>query len=114
MPQLGDATTWGCHENSHPFVQFGTAPIRNFDAGCRGRSKTIQGYSVAISQADKAMEYVSYAQHCLKIAGKISDRESRVVHREMAAEWFNLADRAAEEDATVSAANSYIRRASRG
>jgi hypothetical protein len=50
---------------------------------------------VAISQADKAMEYANYAKHCLEIARKIPDRESRVVHREMAAEWFKLADQAA-------------------
>jgi hypothetical protein len=81
----------------------------------RGRSKTIEEYSVAISQADKAVEYVSYAQHCLKIAGKISDRNSRLVHREMAAEWFKLADQAAEEDATLSVANSNTsKRASHG
>jgi hypothetical protein len=47
---------------------------------------------VAISQVDKAMEYATYAKHCLETARKIPDRESRVIHREMAAEWFNLAN----------------------
>ena len=49
---------------------------------------------MAVSQADKAMEYANYARHCLEIARQIPGRESRVIHREMAAEWFKLADQA--------------------
>jgi len=54
---------------------------------------------VAKSQADKAAEYVSYAEHCLKIAWRLPDQESRIVHREMAAEWIRLAGDAAGQDA---------------
>jgi hypothetical protein len=61
---------------------------------------------VAISQADKAMEYANYAKHRLETARKIPDRESRVIHREMAAEWFKLADQAAGEAATTIVASS--------
>jgi hypothetical protein len=47
------------------------------------------------SQADKAIEYADYAKHCLKVVDKIPDQASRIIHREMAAEWFKLADQAA-------------------
>jgi hypothetical protein len=53
---------------------------------------------VAISKADKAMEYVNYAKHCLKIVRTIPDQESRIVHREMAAEWMKLAGQSATDD----------------
>jgi hypothetical protein len=33
----------------------------------------------------------------LKIVMKIPDQASRVIHREMAAEWFKLADQAAAD-----------------
>jgi hypothetical protein len=36
-------------------------------------------------------EYLTYAERCLAIARTISSREYRVVLREMAAEWANLA-----------------------
>jgi hypothetical protein len=55
---------------------------------------------VAISKADKAIEYVDYAKHCLNIAQMIPDREARIVLREMAAEWANLAGQAAGEEAS--------------
>jgi len=41
------------------------------------------------------MTYASYAEHCLKVAELLPDREARVVHREMAAEWLRLAGQAA-------------------
>jgi hypothetical protein len=50
------------------------------------------------TQADKAMLYASYAETCLKAAPVLPDREARVVHREMAAEWFRLAEQAATSD----------------
>jgi hypothetical protein len=53
-----------------------------------------------MSKTDKAMEYLDYGRHCLAVVTKIPDQASRVVHREMAAEWFKLADQAAA-DATV-------------
>jgi hypothetical protein len=36
--------------------------------------------------------YVSYAEHCLAMAKTASEHESRVVLREMAAEWLRLMD----------------------
>ena len=54
---------------------------------------------MGISPADKAMEYVNFAEHCLKIARALPDREDRVVHREMAAEWTKLAQTMAEDAA---------------
>ena len=36
-------------------------------------------------------EYVSYAEHCLNIARTVTSREARIILREMAAEWTNLA-----------------------
>jgi hypothetical protein len=54
---------------------------------------------VPASQADKAIEYIDYAQHCLKMAAQLPNRESRVILREMAAEWTNLAGQAAERPA---------------
>jgi hypothetical protein len=53
---------------------------------------------VGISQADKAMEYQRYAEHCLKIAQTLPNQEDRIIHREMVAEWFKLAERAARAD----------------
>ena len=37
-------------------------------------------------------EYVSYAEHCLAMAKIAPEHDSRVVLREMAAEWLRLAD----------------------
>jgi hypothetical protein len=54
---------------------------------------------VAISPADKAMEYINYAEYCLKIARSLPDRKDRITHREMAAEWTRLAQMMAEEAA---------------
>jgi hypothetical protein len=58
---------------------------------------------MARSNADKAMEYVNYAKHCLKVAGVIQDRESRLMMREMAGEWMMLDDRSATVDTTFGA-----------
>jgi hypothetical protein len=49
------------------------------------------------------MEYANYAHHCMKIVNKIPDQESRMIHREMAAEWLKLADQAANGVASPSA-----------
>ena len=57
---------------------------------------------MTIPKSDKAIEYADYARHCLKVVTQIPDQESRIKHREMAAEWFKLADQAAA-DATFSA-----------
>jgi hypothetical protein len=63
---------------------------------------------VTKSQADKAAEYVNYARHCLKTAETLPDRESRILHREMAAEWLRLAGDSARHDAALNAANDYV------
>jgi hypothetical protein len=47
------------------------------------------------AQADLAMTYAAYAKHCLKVSAILADRESRLIHREMAADWLRLADQAA-------------------
>lgn len=56
---------------------------------------------MVVSLADKAEEYVGFAQRCLKIARSLPNREDRIAHREMAAEWIRLAqmmtDQAAHE-----------------
>jgi hypothetical protein len=54
---------------------------------------------VTASKSDKAVEYANYGQHCLQVVGVLPDQDSRMIHREMAAEWFKLADQAAREDA---------------
>jgi hypothetical protein len=53
---------------------------------------------MATSKSDTAIEYANYGRHCLKIVRELSDQDARVIHREMAAEWFRLADQAAHED----------------
>jgi hypothetical protein len=52
---------------------------------------------VGISRADKADEYMHHAEHCMKTARTISDREARTLHREMAAEWIKLAQAMVED-----------------
>jgi hypothetical protein len=44
-----------------------------------------------MSKTAKAAEYVRYAKHCLKIAEKLPEQGSRILLREMAAEWIKLA-----------------------
>jgi hypothetical protein len=46
---------------------------------------------VAISKTAKADEYVRYAKHCLKIAEILPEQASRILLREMGAEWIKLA-----------------------
>jgi hypothetical protein len=40
---------------------------------------------------DKFKDYARYAEHCLNTIAETTDRESRSVQREMAAEWLRLA-----------------------
>jgi len=58
---------------------------------------------VAKSKSDTAIEYANYGQHCLKVVRDLPDQDSRIIHREMAAEWFRLADQAAREGAAPAA-----------
>jgi hypothetical protein len=57
---------------------------------------------VAKSKSDKAIEYANYAKHCLQVVEVLPDRDSRAVHREMAAEWLKLAGQAAQEGTALS------------
>jgi hypothetical protein len=57
---------------------------------------------LGITNADKAAEYMLYAEHCVKTAKSLGPHEARTLHREMAAEWMELAQRLMEE-ATFSA-----------
>ena len=66
-------------------------PLPNLGSAGEFILRIIQGDMVAISKADKADEYVRYADHCTKTARIIPERESRILHREMAAEWIKLA-----------------------
>jgi hypothetical protein len=56
---------------------------------------------VAKSKSDTAIEYANYGRHCLETVRVLPDQDSRMIHREMAAEWFNLADQAAREGAAL-------------
>jgi hypothetical protein len=47
---------------------------------------------MAIARNDKHEEYIQYAEHCVKMAMVAPDQKSRIVQREMAAEWLKLAD----------------------
>jgi hypothetical protein len=49
---------------------------------------------MAIPTIEKREEYVSYAEHCVKLARQTNDPESRGILREMAAEWLRLVDAA--------------------
>jgi hypothetical protein len=52
---------------------------------------------------DKQEDYERYAEHCLKMARLAPDRESRILQREMAAEWLSLASREGMSRAGASA-----------
>jgi hypothetical protein len=54
---------------------------------------------MAISKSDTAIEYANYGRHCLNVVRELLDQDSRMIHREMAAEWFRLADQAARDGA---------------
>jgi hypothetical protein len=45
-----------------------------------------------IMKTSKYEEYRLYAEHCLSLVRIATTREARVIQREMAAEWFKLAD----------------------
>jgi len=47
---------------------------------------------MAVQKPSKYEEYLHYAEQCLKLASIATSRKSRVIQREMAAEWFKLAD----------------------
>ena len=44
------------------------------------------------SNANSGNDFFSYAQFCLKLAAQTPDRASRLMLREMAAQWLKLVD----------------------
>jgi hypothetical protein len=48
----------------------------------------------------KRKEYVEYANHCLTPASSTADGDSRLLLRQMAAEWLELAEKALDRRAT--------------
>ena len=47
---------------------------------------------MAVKQISKYDEYRFYAEHCLELVRIATSRKSRIIQRQMAAEWFKLAD----------------------
>ena len=47
---------------------------------------------------DTRERYVAFATHCLQLTKVAADNQSRIVLREMAAEWLKLAEVAGESD----------------
>jgi hypothetical protein len=47
---------------------------------------------MAARKPSKYQEYVRYAEHSLELVRIATSRESRVIQRQMSAEWFKLAD----------------------
>jgi hypothetical protein len=47
---------------------------------------------MSVPKNDKYKDYARYAEYCLNIVAAKTDRESRSIQREMAAEWLRLAD----------------------
>jgi hypothetical protein len=47
---------------------------------------------MAVVKPTKPEEYQRYAEHCLDLVRIATSRKSRAIQREMAAEWFKLAD----------------------
>ena len=57
---------------------------------------------MANEKSDRHEEYTRYAEHCLAMAKIVRDQQSRVVQREMAAEWLRLAGTLEREQAAGS------------
>jgi hypothetical protein len=51
-----------------------------------------RGGIMVVRKPGKYEEYRLYAEHCLKLVRIATNRDSRVIQRQMAAEWFKLAD----------------------
>jgi hypothetical protein len=47
---------------------------------------------LAARKLDRGDEYERYARHCLELVRIATNRKYRVIQREMAAEWFKLAE----------------------
>jgi hypothetical protein len=51
----------------------------------------IEGAGMTAPVFNRGDQYDTYARHCLTVAARTPDRDSRLILREMAAEWLNLA-----------------------
>jgi hypothetical protein len=49
---------------------------------------------MTVQQVVLTDRYVDFANHCLRLATSTDDRQSRVILREMAAQWLELAEKA--------------------
>jgi len=47
---------------------------------------------MAVRKGGRSEEYLRYGKHCLELVRIATSRQSRVIQREMAAEWLKLAD----------------------
>jgi hypothetical protein len=47
---------------------------------------------MAVQQISKCDEYRFYAEYCLELVRIATSRKSRIIQRQMAVEWFKLAD----------------------
>ena len=47
---------------------------------------------MAVQKTSKYEEYLRYAEHCLELMRITTNRKSRIIQREMAAEWVKLAN----------------------
>ena len=55
-------------------------------------SRIVRQRSMTMPKNDKYKDYARYAERCLNMVAASTDRESRSIQREMAAEWLRLAD----------------------
>ena len=54
--------------------------------------RIVRQRSMTMPKNDKYKDYARYAERCLNMVAATTDRESRSIQREMAAEWLRLAD----------------------
>ena len=66
------------------------------------------------TDADKAAEYIRYAEQCVEAARTLRHQDARSLHREMAAEWIRLAQQVAEGAAFGSQPNRKRRKSGQG
>ena len=55
-------------------------------------NRIVRQLSMTMPKNDKYKDYARYAERCLNMVAATTDRESRSIQREMAAEWLRLAD----------------------
>ena len=55
-------------------------------------SRVDQERIITVRKHRKREEYLRYAAHCLELVRVATSRKSRIIQREMTAEWLKLAD----------------------